>query len=43
MQFVQKIFPVAHFVTSMVFVICAAVMLVLALLQIWQGVQPGTE
>lgn len=43
MQFVHKIFPVAHFVISMVFVVCAAIMLVMAMIQIWQGVQPGAE
>ena len=41
MQFVHKIFPAAHFVISLAFVVCAIVILFLAVLQLWEGIQPG--
>jgi hypothetical protein len=43
MQLVHKIFPVGHFVISLVFVVCAVVIIFLAVAQLWQGVLPGTE
>ena len=43
MQFVRKIFPIGHFVISLVFVVCAVGILFLALAQLWQGIQPGTD
>ncbi len=43
MQFVHKIFPVGHFVISLVFVICAVAILFFALMQLWQGVLPGAD
>jgi preprotein translocase subunit SecG len=41
MQFIHKIFPATHFVISLAFVVCAVVILFLALLQLWEGIQPG--
>lgn len=43
MQFVHKIFPIGHFVISLVFVICAVAILVFTLFQLWQGIQPGAD
>jgi hypothetical protein len=43
MQFVHKIFPVGHFVVSMVFIICAIAILFFTLVQLWEGIQPGAE
>jgi hypothetical protein len=43
MEFVRKIFPIGHFVISLVFVICAIAILLFALAQLWQGIQFGTE
>lgn len=43
MQFIRKIFPVGHFVISLVFVVCAVAILFFALAQLWQGVQVGTD
>ena len=41
MQFVRMIFPIGHFVISLVFVVCAIAILFFALTQLWQGIQPG--
>lgn len=43
MQFVRRIFPVGHFVISLVFVVCAIAILFFAIGQLWQGLQPGTD
>jgi hypothetical protein len=43
MEFVRKIFPIGHFVISIVFVVCAIAILVFALTQLWQGIRPGTD
>lgn len=43
MQFVRKIFPIGHFVISLVFVVCAVAILFFALTQLWQGIQPATD
>jgi hypothetical protein len=43
MEFVRKIFPIGHFVISLVFVVCAVAILIFALMQLWQGIQFGTE
>ncbi len=43
MQFVSKIFPIGHFVISLVFIVCAVAIIFFALAQLWQGIQPGTE
>lgn len=43
MEFVRKIFPLGHFVISLVFLVCAVAILILALLQLWEGIQWGTD
>jgi preprotein translocase subunit SecG len=43
MQFVRKIFPIGHFVISLVFIVCAIAILFFALAQLWQGLQLGTD
>jgi hypothetical protein len=43
MEFVRKIFPIGHFVISLVFIVCAVAILVFALNQLWQGIQFGTD
>lgn len=43
MEFIRKVFPVGHFVISLVFIICAAAILLFALTQLWQGIQPGGD
>jgi hypothetical protein len=43
MEFFRKIFPIGHFVISLVFIICAIAILIFALTQLWQGIQPGTD
>ncbi|HSL43873.1 MAG TPA: hypothetical protein VK897_10610 [Anaerolineales bacterium] len=43
MQFFRKIFPIGHFVISLVFVVCAIAILYLALAQLWQGIQFGAD
>lgn len=40
MKQVHKIFPLAHFVISMMFVFAAFVLIYYAVLQLWQAVQP---
>jgi preprotein translocase subunit SecG len=43
MDFVRKIFPVGHFIISLVFVVCAIAILIFALMQLWQGIQFGAD
>lgn len=43
MQFIHKIFPIGHFIISLVFVVCAAAILFLALSQLWEGIRPSAE
>jgi hypothetical protein len=43
MEFVRKIFPIGHFVISLVFIVCAVAILFFALNQLWQGIQFGTD
>jgi hypothetical protein len=38
MSYLRKIFPVGHFVISLLFVISAAALIVLAAIQIWTGI-----
>jgi hypothetical protein len=40
MKIIRKIFPVGHFVISLVFIGCALVLIGFAGFQLWQGVQP---
>jgi hypothetical protein len=37
---VRKIFPLAHFVISLLFVACALMLIGFAVLQLWHGIQP---
>lgn len=43
MRFIRMIFPIGHFVISLVFVVCAIAILFFALAQLWQGIQFGTD
>src|SRR5688500_11527337 len=43
MQFVRNIIPIAHLVISLVLFVCAIAILFFALVQLWQGIQFGTE
>lgn len=43
MEFFRKIFPIGHFIISLVFVVCAVAILFFALAALWQGLQPGTD
>lgn len=40
MSLVYKVFPVGHFVISLMFVVCSLALLVFALIQFWHGVMP---
>jgi hypothetical protein len=42
MKLIHKVFPIGHFVISLLFVICALAIILFALIQLWQGIQPGT-
>jgi hypothetical protein len=37
----HKVFPVGHFVISLMFVVCSAALLVFALMRFWEGANPG--
>jgi hypothetical protein len=41
MKIVHKIFPIGHFVISVLFVGCALVLISFAGFELWQGVRPG--
>lgn len=43
LSFVHKVFPVGHFVISMMFVICSIALLVFAVLQFWEGASPAAD
>jgi hypothetical protein len=40
MKIVHKIFPIGHFIISVMFVACALVLIGFAGFQLWQGIQP---
>ena len=40
---VHKIFPVGHFVISLVFIACALALVGFAGAQLWEGIQPGGD
>jgi len=40
---VRKIFPLAHFVISPLFVVCALILIGFSVLQLWQGIQPDGD
>jgi hypothetical protein len=41
MKIVHKIFPIGHFVISVLFVCCALALISFAGFELWQGVRPG--
>jgi hypothetical protein len=41
MSLVHKLFPVGHFVISMMFVLCSIALMVFAVMQFWEGVSHG--
>src|SRR5687768_1234967 len=43
MNAIHKIFPIAHFIISMFFIVCALALVVIAGIEIWAGIQPLTE
>ena len=43
MNAIHRIFPIAHFIISMFFVVCALALVVIAAIEIWAGVQPLAE
>jgi len=43
LSFVHKLFPVGHFVISMMFVVCSIALMVFAILEFWSGIVPGSE
>jgi hypothetical protein len=43
MNVLRKIFPLGHFLISLLFIACAAALILLAALQLWQGLQWGTD
>ena len=40
MKMLHKIFPLAHFVISLLFIVCALTLISLAAFELWQGIQP---
>lgn len=40
MKIIRKIFPIGHFVISLLFIICALALICFAGFQLWQGIQP---
>ena len=43
MKFIHKIFEVGHFLISLLFIVCAVVILWFTLVQLWQGIQPAAD
>jgi len=43
MKSLQRIFPIGHLVISLLFILCAGVLLVFAALEIWHAIQPWSE
>lgn len=43
MKFIHKIFEVGHFLISLLFIVCAVVILWFTLVQLWQGILPGAD
>jgi hypothetical protein len=41
MKIVRKIFPIGHFVISLLFIGAALALIVFAGFQLWQGIQPS--
>ena len=42
MKMLHKIFPIAHFVISLLFIGCALTLISLAGFELWQGIQPSS-
>lgn len=40
MRFILRVFPIVHFIISLMFIGSALVLILLAVLQLWQGIQP---
>lgn len=38
MKLISKLFPIGHFIISLMFIICALALIVLAILQLWYGI-----
>jgi putative Mn2+ efflux pump MntP len=43
MKIIHKIFPIGHFVISLLFIGCAFALISLAAFELWQGIQPGSS
>jgi hypothetical protein len=43
LSFVHKVFPLGHFVISMMFVVCSIALMVFAILQFWTGIGPAGD
>jgi hypothetical protein len=43
MKFIHKLFPVGHFVISLLFIACALALICFAGIQLWQGIQPASS
>ena len=43
MKIIRKIFPIGHFVISLLFVGCALALIGLAAFELWQGIQPASS
>jgi hypothetical protein len=39
-KIIRKIFPIGHFIISLLFIVCALALIGLAGVQLWQGIQP---
>ncbi|MBK9055670.1 MAG: hypothetical protein IPL78_33660 [Chloroflexi bacterium] len=42
-KFFRRLFPLGHLVISLLFVTCALALIVLAMVQLWEGIQPFTD
>jgi hypothetical protein len=42
MKIIHKIFPIGHFVISVLFICCALALISFAAFELWQGIQPGS-
>jgi hypothetical protein len=40
MKIIRKIFPIGHFIISVLFIGCALALISLAGFELWQGIQP---
>lgn len=39
----RRLFPLGHLIISLLFVICALALIILAMVQLWEGIQPFTD